>query len=186
MHKTKWLLAAFLVFGSSLAFAQAKSDDHPTVAKALDSGVSDVQGEFVLTADAMPEDKYAYAPTAGEFKGVRTFALQVKHVAAVNYMIGAAILVEEPPVELGSGNGPDSLTSKADIIKFLKDSFAYVHKAVDSVNEKNMLEPIKNPFGQGMTTRLYMSVLVPGHCFDHYGQMVEYLRSNGIIPPASR
>ena len=93
MHKTKWLLAAFLVFGSSLAFAQAKSDDHPTVAKALDRGVSDVEGEFVSTADAMPEDKYAYAPTAGEYKGVRTFALQVKHVAAVNYMIGAAILV---------------------------------------------------------------------------------------------
>ena len=186
MHKTKCLLAAFLVFGSSLAFAQAKSDDHPTVAKALDSGVSDVEGEFVSTADAMPEDKYAYAPTAGEFKGVRTFALQVKHVAAVNYMIGAAILVEKPPVELGSGNGPDSLTSKADIMKFLKDSFAYVHKAVGSVNEKNMLEPIKNPFGQGMTTRLYMSVLAPGHCFDHYGQMVVYLRSNGIIPPASR
>lgn len=186
MHKTKWLLAAFLMFGSSLAFAQAKSDDHPTVAKALDSGVSDVEGEFVSTADAMPEDKYAYAPTAGEFKGVRTFALQVKHVAAVNYMIGAAILDEKPPVELGSGNGPDSLTSKADIMKFLKDSFAYVHKAVGSVNEKNMLVPIKNPFGQGMTTRLYMSVLVPGHCFDHYGQMVEYLRSNGIIPPASR
>lgn len=185
MHKTKWLLAAFLVFGSSLAFAQAKSDDHPTVAKALDSGVSDVEGEFVSTADAMPEDKYAYAPTAGEFKGVRTFALQVKHVAAVNYMIGAAILDEKPPVELGSGNGPDSLTSKADIMKFLKDSFAYVHKAVGSVNEKNMLEPIKYPFGQGMTTRLYMAVLAPGHCFDHYGQMVEYLRSNGIIPPAS-
>ena len=68
MHKTKWLLAAFLVFGSSLALAQAKSDDHPTVAKALDSGVSDIEGEFVSTADAMPEDKYAYTPTAGEFK----------------------------------------------------------------------------------------------------------------------
>jgi DinB superfamily len=186
MHTTKWLLAAFVVFGSCLAFAQAKSEGHPTVAKELNSAVSDVEGEFVLTADAMPEDKYGYAPTAGEFKGVRTFALQVKHVATVNYMIGAAILVEKPPIEVGSGNGPDSLTSKADIMKFLKDSFAYVHKAVGSVNEKNMLEPIPNPFGEGMTTRLYMSVLAPGHCFDHYGQMIEYLRSNGIVPPASR
>ena len=73
----------------------------------------------------MPEDKYSFAPTNGEFKGVRTFAQQVKHVAAVNYMIGAAILVEKPPVELGGENGPDSIASKADIMKFLKDSFAY-------------------------------------------------------------
>ena len=75
------------------------------------------------------------------------------------------------------------MTSKADIIKFLKDSFAYAHKAVGSVNEKNMLEAIKDPFGEGTTTRLGMSGILVGHCFDHYGQMVEYLRSNGIMPP---
>ena len=134
----------------------------------------------------MPEDKYSFAPTAGEFKGVRTFAQQVKHIAAVNYMIGASILVEKPPVELGGENGPDSIASKADIIKFLKDSFTYLHKAVASVNENNLTDPIKSPFGQGKTTRLGMSTLAVGHCFDHYGQMVEYLRMNGIIPPASR
>lgn len=134
----------------------------------------------------MPEDKYSYAPTNGEFKGVRTFAQQVKHVAAVNYMIGAAILGEKPPLELGSENGPDSISSKADIVKFIKDSFVYLHKAVGSVNEKNMLEPIKSPFGEGQTTRLGLSSMAVSHCFDHYGQMVEYLRSNGIVPPASR
>ena len=78
------------------------------------------------------------------------------------------------------------MTSKADIMKFLKDSFAYAHKAVGSVNEKNLTEPIKSPFGEGKTTRLGMSVIIVGHCFDHYGQMAEYLRMNGIIPPASR
>jgi len=183
MHTMKWLLAAFLVICSSFAFAQAKSEDHPKVPKVLDFLVSDVEGEFVLAAEAMPEDKYAYAPTNGEFKGVRTFAQQVKHVAAMNYIIGASIIGENPPVDVGSGNGPDSMTSKADIIKFLKDSFAYAHKAVGSVNEKSMLEPIKNPFGEGTTTRLGMSGILVGHCFDHYGQMVEYLRSNGITPP---
>ena len=170
MHKMKWLLAAFLVICSSFAFAQAKSDDHPTVPKVLDFLVSDVEGEFVLAAEAMPEDKYAYAPTNGEFKGVRTFAQQVKHVAAMNYIIGASIIGENPTVDVGSGNGPDAMTSKAD-------------KAVGRVNEKSMLEPIKNPFGEGTTTRLGMSGILVGHCFDHYGQMVEYLRSNGIMPP---
>jgi hypothetical protein len=186
MQKMKWLLAAFLVISCSGAFGQARSDDKPTVGKVQDSLVSDVEGEFVLAADAMPEDKYSYAPTNGEFKGVRTFAQQVKHVAAMNYIIGASIIGEKPPVDVGSGNGPDSMTSKADIIKFLKDSFAYAHKAVGSVNEKSMLEPIKDPFGEGTTTRLGMPGILVGHCFDHYGQMVEYLRSNSIVPPASR
>jgi hypothetical protein len=178
---------AVLLACSGLAFAQAgKADEHRTITQVLDYTVSDVEGEFVAAAEAMPEDKYSFAPTSGEFKGVRTFAQQVKHIAAVNYMIGAAILVEKPPMELGGENGPDAIASKADIMKFLKDSFAYSHKAVGSVNEKNLTEPIKSPFGEGKTTRLGMSVILVGHCFDHYGQMVEYLRMNGIIPPASR
>jgi uncharacterized damage-inducible protein DinB len=145
-----------------------------------------VEGEFVPAADAMPEDKYSFAPTNGEFKGVRTFAQQVKHVAAVNYLIGAAILEEKPPVDPGGENGPDSVKTKADIVKFLKESFAYAHKAVTSINDGNLLSSIKSPFGQGTTTRLGMATLIVGHCFDHYGQMVEYLRMNGIVPPASR
>jgi len=172
---------------SSLAFAQAsKEGERHTVAQVLDRGISGVEGEFVSAADAMPEDKYSFAPSNGEFKGVRTFAQQVKHVAAVNYMLGAAVLVEKPPVELGGENGPDAISSKADIMKFLKDSFAYLHKAVATVDEKNMVDPIKSPFGDRMVTRLGLSSLAAAHCFDHYGQMVEYLRMNGIIPPASR
>jgi len=186
MRKMKWLFMAFVLACSSLILAQTKPDDHPTVAKVLDNRIAGVEGEFVPAAEAMPEDKYSFAPTNGEFKGVRNFAQQVKHVAAANYMIGAAILVEKAPVELGGENGPDSLTSKADIVKFLKDSFAYLHKAVGSINEKNLVEPVKSPFGSGNTTRLGLATMVVGHCFDHYGQMVEYLRTNGIIPPASR
>jgi hypothetical protein len=152
----------------------------------LDRSVAGVESEFVPAAEAMPEDKYSFAPTNGEFKGVRNFALQAKHVAAVNYLVGAAILGEKPPVELGGENGPDSVKTKAEIVKFLKDSFAYAHKAVGSINEGNLLSPIKSPFGEGMVTRLGLATLIVGHCFDHYGQMVEYLRMNSIVPPASR
>ena len=91
-------------------------------------------GEFIAAADAMPEDKYSFAPTTGEFKGVRTFAQQVKHVAAVNYIFGATILNEKPPVDTNEENGPEALKSKAEIMKFLNDSFAYLHKAVASIN----------------------------------------------------
>ena len=71
-------------------------------------------------------------------------------------------------------------------MKFLKDSFAYVHKAAASINDKNVVSNIKDPFGEGSATRLAMAAAVTWHGFDHYGQMVEYLRMNGIIPPASR
>jgi len=168
------------------AAQSSKPAGKPTIGKVLDGTVTSVEGEFVPAADAMPEDKYSFAPTEGEFKGVRTFAQQVKHVAAVNYLIASTILGEKPPVELGGENGPDSLKSKAEIVQFAKDSFAYVHRAVSSVNEKNATGSIKSPFGQGSVTRLSMATLIVGHCFDHYGQMVEYLRMNGIVPPASR
>jgi hypothetical protein len=106
MKNMKWLFASVLLLVGSLAFGQdAKAAEHQTIAQVLDRGLTGVENEFVSAAGAMPEDKYSFAPTSGEFKGVRTFAQQVKHVAAVNYMVGAAILDEKPPVELGSENG---------------------------------------------------------------------------------
>ncbi len=188
MKTTTALLAfLFLLGASGVAQAQdAKPAEQHSIAQVLDHSVAGVEGEFVPAAEAMPEDKFSFAPTSGDFKGVRTFAQQAKHVAAVNYLVAAAILGEKPPVELGGENGPDSITSKADIVKFLKDSFAYVHKAVRTINDGNLLIPIKSPFGEGMVTRMGMAILIVGHCFDHYGQMVEYLRTNSIVPPASR
>jgi len=181
------LCALAVIFSSSLVVAQAaKPAEAPTVASAVDHYVRSVEREIVPAADAMPEDKFSFAPTNGEFKGVRTFSQQVKHVAAVNYIIGAAILQEKPPLDIGGENGPDSLKSKAEIVNFLKDSFAYAHKAVQTLNDKNALQPIKNPFDESTVTPLELAAWIPGHCFDHYGQMVVYLRMNGIIPPASR
>jgi uncharacterized damage-inducible protein DinB len=107
-------------------------------------------------------------------------------VAAVNYIFGAAILSEKVPVDVGDESGPASVKTKAEIVNYLKESFAYVHKAVLTINEKNLVEPVKSPFGEGQVTRLGLATSVAAHGFDHYGQMVEYLRMNGIVPPASR
>ena len=161
-------------------------DEHRSVAQVLDSSAGNMEREFVSAAEAMPEDKYGYIPTSGEFKGVRTFAQQVKHVAAVHYILGASILQEKPPADVGAESGPESLTTKADILKYLKDSFKYAHKAIGSVNEKKFLEPIKWPFGDRPSSRLELAGVITAHGFDHYGQIVVYLRSNGIVPPASR
>jgi uncharacterized damage-inducible protein DinB len=163
-----------------------KADHHRTVGEVLDHSVSNMEQEFVPAAEAMPEDKYGFAPTGGEFKGVRTFGEQVKHVAAVNYIFGAAILSEKVSVDVGDESGPASLKTKAEILTYLKDSFTYVHKALATINETNLVEPIRSPFGEGTITRLGIATSVLSHSSDHYGQMVVYLRMNGIVPPASR
>jgi uncharacterized damage-inducible protein DinB len=161
-------------------------DEHRTVTQVLDLTVANLEHEFVPAAEAMPEDKFGFAPTNGEFKGVRTFAQQIKHVAAVNYELGAAILEEKPPVDIGDESGPASISTKADILKYLNDSFAYVHKAIQTINDKNLVETVRSPWGEGRVTRLSLATSVAWHGFDHYGQMVEYLRMNGMVPPASR
>jgi hypothetical protein len=186
MKKVSALLSILLFASLCVAQAAKPADETRNMSQVLDRTLSGVEREFVSAAEAMPEDKYQFAPTNGEFKGVRNFATQVKHVAAVNYMVGSTMLGEKAPVDVGDENGPATIKSKADTVKFLKDSFAYMHKAIAATNEQNAVESIKNPFGEGTATRLGMSTLIVGHCFDHYGQMVEYLRMNGIIPPASR
>jgi len=169
---------------ATVALSQTKPA--PTLSEIMDHAMGQVESEFVPAAEAMPEEKYSFAPTNGEFKGVRTYAEQIKHVAAVNYMIAAAVLEQKPPVELGGENGPTAITTKADILKFLKESFAYSHKAMRSINEKNQTDQVQSPFGDGKVSRIGIANVGLWHPFDHYGQMVVYLRMNGIIPPASR
>ena len=175
-------IVALLCFGAAIWAADA-----PTLAQIYDKSLASVEGEFVPLAEAMPDGSYNSAPTQGEFKGVRTFRQQVKHVAAVNYLIAAALLQQKPPVDLGAGeNGPDSIVSKDQTVRFLKDSFAYLHKAMGTLTEANQREMIQSPFGNSQSPRVAIALVAAGHCFDHYGQMVVYARMNGVVPPASR
>src|SRR5713101_4895396 len=184
MRNTKLLLGIFVVLCcSGFALGQMAMPAAKSSGDAINAILDIGSGEFIGAADALPEDKYSFAPTTGEFKGVRTFAQQVKHVAAVNYIFGASILQEKPPVDTNEEKGPDTLKSKAEIMKFLNDSFAYLHKALASINEKNQLDQV-TLFGDMKAARLSVGAFACAHPMDHYGQMVEYLRMNGIIPPA--
>lgn len=186
MRCAKSMLGIFVFLCcSGFAVSQMSMPVAKTPGDALNAVMSIGEQEFVATADAMPEDKYSFAPTTGEFKGVRTFAEQVKHVAAVNYIFGAAILQEKPPVDTGEEKGPDSVKTKAQIMQFLKDSFTYMHKALGSITEKNELDQVTF-FGEMKAARLSVGSFASAHPMDHYGQMVVYLRMNGIVPPASR
>jgi hypothetical protein len=155
----------FLVFltltvaGLGSAQDNKKAVERRSVTQVLDRSVTNMEHEFVGAAEAMPEDKFGFAPSNGDFKGVRTFGEQIKHVAAVNYMFGAAILSEKVPVDVGDESGPASVKTKADVLSYLKDSFTYVHKAIQTIDEKNLVEPLKSPFGEGSVTRLGLAYI---------------------------
>jgi uncharacterized damage-inducible protein DinB len=178
-----------VVLGQSAtsALAQQGQQPQPTIASAMDREISTIEKEIVEAAEAMPEDKFNFSPEGinlqgSDYKGVRTFALQVKHVGASNYILWSSLTGDKFPQDYMGGNGPENLKTKADIIKFLKDSFALGHKAAATLTTENMLKTI----GHGKSTRLHLVAFAVAHAFDHYGQMVEYLRMNGIVPPASR
>jgi hypothetical protein len=170
----------------TLFAAAAFSAETPTVAKIYDSQLEGIEKEMVSLAEAMPADKFDFAPTQGAFKDVRTFAQQAKHVAAVLYMISAAALGQKVPVALGQGeNGPDQVKSKAEVVQFLKDAFTYSHKAMQSMTAANQVQLVKSPFGEGQEARGNVASVAVWHSFDHYGQMVVYARMNNVVPPAS-
>ena len=144
-------------FGLAQAQTQTQTqtkEEKKTLSQVVDSATQRLERDFVPAAEAMPEDKYSFAPANGEFKGVRTFAEQIKHYAATNYLVASLILGEKPPVDVNDEKGPDSVKSKADILKYLKDSFAYAHKAVATITEANVVEPIPSFDGKSTTTRL--------------------------------
>jgi len=166
---------------------QAQPSPPPTIASAVDSEISNIERQIIDVAEAMPEDKYNFSPESlnipgSDFKGVRTFAVQVKHVAASNYFIWSHVTGDKLPGGLKDGNGPENLKTKAEIIKFLQDSFAVGHKAAATLTTENMLQTAEG----SKSSRLHLATFGVAHAFDHYGQMVEYLRMNGIVPPASR
>jgi len=159
-----------------------------TVARLYDSQLSQVEGEMVSLVKEVPETAFAFAPKQGAFNNARTFAQQAKHVATVMYMVSASAMGQKPPVDLGSGEeGPATVKTKEQIVKYLSDAFAYAHKAMNSLTDKNQLELVKAPF-QGMPdmARAGIANIAISHTFDHYGQMAVYARMNNIVPPASR
>ncbi len=172
----------------SASAQQAVQQAPATIASVVDRDIDAIEKQILDVAEAMPEDKFNFSPEGlnipgSEYKGVRSFAAQLKHVATSNYYIWWRLTGENLPEGLGDdGNGPASIKTKAEIIKFLKDSFALGHRAAATLTNETMLQ---TPQGS-KSTRLRLAVFGVSHACDHYGQMVEYLRMNGIIPPASR
>jgi len=170
--------------------APAKSTSSPTMASMMEAQLGIIERQFVAAAEAMPENKYSFAPTGANFVGVRTFALEVRHTATANFVIYSSILGQDPPPGVtvdGTANGPESLLTKEQIVQYLKDSFSLGHRAMAALNDRNALAPLdKLPIAiASLNTRLAVAIFSFTHASDHYGQIVEYLRMNGIVPPPS-
>jgi DinB family protein len=184
---------------SALAVAQSKEPTagelsrKETVGSALLATLQDEEYEVRSAAEAMPAEEYSFRPAEGMFKGehpeygpaeVRTFAEQVKHVACSNFAFAAEMDGKTPPERCDLG-GPSPAKTRAELLTYLRDSFAALKKSIGAIDSKNMFDPIEGPYA-GPTTRLRLGGVCIWHAADHYGQMTIYLRLNGIVPPASR
>ncbi len=183
--KSLILMAGLLLMASSVMEAQTP---HTMVspAKSFDVGLSGFESEMMGVAKAMPAEKYSFVPTADffrngsgtDFKTVKSFGDMVKHVAQANYSYAAAVSGMKPSVDV---KAIGTLKTKDEIVAALAGSFAFAHKAVGTLTAENAFESVR-----GDETRASVAGGLVAHGFDHYGQLVEYLRMNGIIPPASR
>jgi uncharacterized damage-inducible protein DinB len=159
--------------------------------KSMDGLLKVYEGEITGAAKAMPADKYSFAPSAAIFvpsqkvdylspndKGVRTFGQMVAHIAQANYYFFSTLGGAKPDVDM---KAMGDLTSKEDTVKALEGSFAYAHKQLATLTVANAFASVKDD-----QTKTSIAAFGIAHMCDHYGQLAEYLRMNGIVPPASQ
>ena len=180
------ILMAGLLLGT-MGAAQAQTPHAiESPAKTFDASLTNFETEMVGLAKAMPAEKYDFVPTAEffkdgagtDFKTVKGFSGTVKHVTQANYYFAGTLSGMKPTVDV---KAISNLKSKDEIVAARVASFEFSHKAYATLTAQNAFETIKDD-----DTRASLAAGLIAHGFDHYGQLVEYLRMNGIIPPASR
>lgn len=162
----------------------SRADIPTSVAASVSGTLEFTEGSLLGVAEAMPAEKYDFVPKAGNFDGVRTFGEQVKHVACAQFAFFNEFEGKQPPADCEKG-GHMPAKSKAELIAYLKDSFDYSNRVLAGLTAANALDRVEGRYG-GPNTKLGISVLAVWHITDHYGQLVEYLRMNGIVPPMTQ
>jgi uncharacterized damage-inducible protein DinB len=158
--------------------AQAPARENPS--NVFEDQLTDLEEKLISLAEAMPAEKYDFAPTNGNFKGVRTFGEQLKHVTIVNNRIFGPVLGQT-----WDEKSLKSAATKQDILANLKKAMELSHRGVKSITSENTFDFIGGDTWQRDKTRAWLALHSIAHGFDHYGQLVEYARMNGIVPPAT-
>jgi uncharacterized damage-inducible protein DinB len=173
------------VLQESASKRAAQQDDVPkSIADSVSETLQFADGNLLSVAEAMPENKYSFVPTAGKFDDVRSFGEQVKHVACSQFAFFNEFEGRRPPEDCEKG-GHEPTRTKPELIKYLRDSFDYSNRVLATLTEKNALERVQGRYA-APNTKLGISVVAVWHITDHYGQLVEYLRMNGIVPPMTQ
>jgi len=154
-----------------------------SIADSVAGPLSLAEGQLLSIAEAMPDAKYSFIPTVGKFDDARSFGEQIKHVACAQFAFFNEIEGKTPPAGCENG-GPSKAATKAELIQYLRDSFDYGNKVIGMVNQ-NPLARVEGRYA-GPSTRLGIAIIAIWHMTDHYGQLVEYLRMNGIVPPPTQ
>ena len=170
-----------------LAALPAPARQQPSPAKTIPDSINYmwkmVESDFTSLAEAMPEEKWSFKPTQGAFTDVRTFAEQVKHVACANDAWAQKLRGEKSPERCDTG-GSSPAKTKSEILAYLHESFGMMDGEIAKSKLDNLMAPMKGPYAGDNRLEVLNSAL--WHISDHYGQLVEYVRMNGIVPPASR
>lgn len=149
----------------------------------FDKQLTAVERQVMDVVQTMPSAKYNFIPPGGGFKNVRTFGVQARHIAFCLNEVAVALL-GEPMLPHPDQEGPRNLATKDDIVRYLKAAFAHAHRALGTLTDENLREQIADPYVEKLkTTRLDAATIFLSHTWDHYGQMVEYLRMNDLVPP---
>ena len=138
------------------------------------------KGNVQRSATAMPEAKFGFKPV----DSVRTFGQILAHVAGANYIFCSAARGEKSP--FAEDAFEKTATTRAAIVKALEDSIKYCDTAYAALDDRKAAETIDGAFGSGKTARAAALMGNTGHVQEHYGNLVTYMRINGVVPPSSQ
>jgi hypothetical protein len=141
---------------------------------------NEIGRKLIAMAEDFPEDKYDFKPTPAQ----RTFAEQLLHAAGANYYFINPVMGQKAPSEEDPKR--DQYKTKADVVAFVKKSFADGTAAIKSKGEKGLTNTIDDPFAHQKVRVLDYAYGFIEHCGEHYGQLVGYYRMSGLVPPESR
>ena len=140
--------------------------------------------DFLELRRRCPRRSIRTFPTQGNFDGVRSFGEQVKHVACAQFAFFNEVEGKTPPEHCEKG-GPSKAKTKAELLQYLRDSFEYGDKVLATITARNAVDRVEGPYA-GPNTKLGLAMAALWHVTDHFGQLVVYLRLNGIVPPVTQ
>ena len=167
----------------AIALPMSGADSSQNARQIFDKQLTTTEREVMSVVETMPAAKFGFAPKEGAFTHARTFGVQARHIAFCLNEVATALL-GEPMLPHDDQEGPRNLTGKAEVVQYLKDAFAHAHQAIGTLTNENLMGQIRDPYVEKLrTTRLDAATIFLSHTWDHYGQIVEYLRMNNLVPP---